>query len=158
MVKSFKEYSEEMTKRSDTAGIAIVLTSANGPMILLIHPTNSSWKKPTMGIPKGKIEAGESIIEAALRETLEETGISLTESQLDNEIQTAEVWKGTKFLYNVHYLVCRISSPMEIGLPGLKVPTEQLQQHEVDWAGFIKVSEAYEKMVASQRIILDRIG
>lgn len=158
MVKDFKEFSKDLSKHRDAAGVAIVLTAAPERMILLVHATGSSWQKPKMGIPKGGIEQGESILEAALRETLEETGIKLEESQLEPGIETAEVWKGSKFLYNIHYLVCKISSPMEIGLSGLKVPTGQLQQHEVDWAGFIKVSEAYEKMAASQRIILDRIG
>jgi 8-oxo-dGTP pyrophosphatase MutT (NUDIX family) len=158
MVKDFKKFSEDLSKRSDAAGIAIVLTASPEPMILLVHATGGSWQKPKMGIPKGRIEQGESILEAALRETLEETGIDLQESQLEPGIETVEVWKGTKFLYNIHYLVCKISSPMEIGLSGLKVPSSQLQQHEIDWAGFVKVSEAYEKIAASQRIILDRIS
>lgn len=126
-------------------------------MILLVHPTGSSWASPKMGIPKGKIEEGEIIQEAAIRETYEETGILIDLSQVEPGIETAEVWKGTKFMYNIHYLVCNILDPTEIGLAGLRVPSSQLQAEEVDWAGFIKIGEAYEKVASSQRIILDRL-
>jgi predicted NUDIX family NTP pyrophosphohydrolase len=158
MVKDFKGFTTDSKEPTDAAGVAIVLDSDEGRMILLVHPTNSSWQRPTMGIPKGRIESGESPFDAALRETFEETGITLDRSKLEPGIQTAEVWKGTKFLHNIHYLICRISSPSEIGLSGLKVPPHQLQQHEVDWAGFVKIDEAYERMAASQRIILDRLS
>ena len=40
---------------------------------------------PVWGIPKGKMEDGESELAAALRETLEETNISLTEDQIKGE-------------------------------------------------------------------------
>ena len=157
MIKGFSEFNEAKKAWSDTAGIAIVFESEAGPMILLVHPTGASWKDPRMGIPKGKIEDGENILEAALRETFEETGIKLEPSQLEPNIETAEVWKGTKFLYNIHYLVCRISDPKEIGLASIKVPKSQLQAKEVDWAGFIELDKAYGQVANSQRIILDRL-
>jgi predicted NUDIX family NTP pyrophosphohydrolase len=157
MVKDFATFNEAKSSWSDTAGIAIVLQSETGPMILLVHPTGASWKDPRMGIPKGKIETGENILEAALRETLEETGIKLEPAQLEPTIETVEVWKGSKFMYNIHYLVCRISDPSEIGLEGIKVPKSQLQAKEVDWAGFIDLDKAYGQVASSQRIILDRL-
>ena len=157
MIKDFAGFNEAKNAWPDTAGVAIVLKTETGPMILLVHPTGSSWKDPRMGIPKGKIEKGENILEAALRETLEETGIRLEPSQLDPNIETAEVWKGSKFMYNIHYLVCRISDPKEIGLAGIKVPKSQLQAKEVDWAGFIELDKAYGQVSSSQRIILDRL-
>ena len=56
--------------RPDSAGIAIVL---NGKYpypnkILLVHPTNASWVKPTYGIPKGMLEKDEEPFDAALRD------------------------------------------------------------------------------------------
>jgi predicted NUDIX family NTP pyrophosphohydrolase len=158
MVKSFDSFIEGSSKSHSSAGVAIVLDSNQSKKILLVHPTNGSWQKPIMGIPKGQIEDGESVVEAALRETFEETGIRLKSSQLEPEIHTAEVWKGTKFMYSMHYLICRISDLAEIGLTDLKVPTSQLQKSEVDWAGFVEIKDAYSKMLASQRIILDRLG
>jgi predicted NUDIX family NTP pyrophosphohydrolase len=157
MVKRFEEFGESFSKPTDAAGIAIVLRVSPEPMILLVHPTGASWASPRMGIPKGRIEVGESIQEAAIRETLEETGIKLEPSRLEPEVHTAEVWKGTKFMYNIHYLICNVSEVSEIGLASNRVPKSQLQESEVDWAGFIPVSEAYERVLSSQRIILDRV-
>jgi predicted NUDIX family NTP pyrophosphohydrolase len=157
MIQKFNEFNEAKKAWSDTAGIAIVLDTGSEKMILLVHPTGSSWKDSRMGIPKGKIEDGENILEAALRETFEETGIKLATDMLDPTIETAEVWKGTKFMYSIHYLVCRISDPSEIGLSGIRVPKDQLQKEEVDWAGFLSLDEAYGKVANSQRIILDRL-
>lgn len=158
MIDTFDNFTKPKP-RSDSAGIAIVYTPANTqkPMILLVHPTNGSWVKPIMGIPKGKMEDGESPEEAAFRETFEETGLQIRHDQVEPAIQTAEVWSGTKFKNNIHYLVCRISDLSEIGLTSLRVPKENLQLEELDWAGFMDIQEAYTHVSASQRIILDRL-
>lgn len=157
MIKKFTDFKSDSSVPTDAAGIAVVLKNSESTKILLVHPTNSSWASPRMGIPKGRIELGESIQEAAVRETYEETGILIKVDQLEPGIETAEVWKGTKFMYNIHYLVCKIKSPEEIGLTGLRVPKQQLQTEEIDWAGFVEINDAYEKVVSSQRIILDRV-
>lgn len=158
MIDTFDNFTKPK-QRSDSAGIAIVYTPADTqkPMILLVHPTNGSWVKPIMGIPKGKMEDGESPEEAAFRETFEETGLRIRHDQVEPAIQTAEVWSGTKFKNNIHYLVCRISDLSEIGLTSLRVPKENLQLEELDWAGFMDIQEAYTHVSASQRIILDRL-
>jgi 8-oxo-dGTP pyrophosphatase MutT (NUDIX family) len=111
-----------------------------------------------MGIPKGGIEDGESLLDAAIRETLEETGIQINPGQLDKFAETAEVWKGSKYMYSIHYFVCNIADVSEIGLSSLRVPKTQLQEAEIDWAGFMDVKEAYQKVARSQHIILDRIS
>lgn len=56
------------------AGVFIV--RKNGEL-LICHPTNHA--KDFWSIPKGKIEEGESMLEAAIRETYEETNINLNE-------------------------------------------------------------------------------
>jgi 8-oxo-dGTP pyrophosphatase MutT (NUDIX family) len=157
MIKRFGEFNESTHHENGAAGIAIVLKTVAEPMILLVHATNSSWQKPRLGIPKGRIEDGESIIDAAIRETYEETGIKVSPQMLEPGIETAEVWNGSKFAYNIHYLVLRINDPSDIGLDSIRVPKSQLQIEEVDWAGFIGLGEAYEKISSSQRIILDRV-
>jgi 8-oxo-dGTP pyrophosphatase MutT (NUDIX family) len=45
--------------------------------ILICHPTNN--KPHTWSIPKGKLEENESMLEAAIRETYEETNIDLND-------------------------------------------------------------------------------
>jgi 8-oxo-dGTP pyrophosphatase MutT (NUDIX family) len=157
MIKSFEDFGS--SKPRDAAGIAIVLRrDGEQPMILLVHPTNSSWASPRMGIPKGGIEDGESLLDAAIRETLEETGIRINPDQLEKFAETAEVWKGSKYVYSIHYFVCNIADVSEIGLSSLRVSKTQLQEAEIDWAGFMDVKEAYQKVARSQHIILDRIS
>ncbi len=143
------------TQYADSAGVVILY----GKKILLVHPTNGSWVKPVMGIPKGRIEEGEDLMAAALRELSEETGIILSPDKLEKPAQTVEVFnKAGQYQHSLHYFVCRISELSEIGLDSLAVPKSQLQKEEVDWAGFINIKEAYGKVSRAQLIILDRLS
>lgn len=149
---------EDVQKRADSAGVVIVLrVPGQNPKILLVHPANGSWQKAIMGIPKGKIEDGEDPMVAAFRETFEETGIRLGPEHVGKEIHTAEVWSGTKFMNNLFYVICEIEDLSQIGLSSTVIQKDQLQQEEVDWAGFIDIIDAYGKVPATQRIILDRL-
>ena len=60
-----------------SAGLAIICKEK----MLLIHPTNSSWKG-MHGIPKGHIEEGETKLECAIRETHEEVGLLFKEEDI----------------------------------------------------------------------------
>ena len=154
MIKPFFEFMSNQKKR-DTAGVAICY----GESVLLVHPTNGSWAKPIMGIPKGRIEDGEEVMNAAIREVAEETGINLRPDQLDPAIQTVEVYdKDGNYRNTIHYFICRINDPSEIGLSSTSVPKSQLQHDEIDWAGFVKVKEAYHKVTRAQLLILDRLS
>ena len=158
MIEDFKSFSSG-EGRSDTAGIAIVLQKPGEPKkILLVHPTGGSWKRPILGIPKGRVDPGEEPEQTAFRECYEETGIRISQSQVEPGLETVQVYSGTKFRNNIHYYVCRIQDPSEIGLESERVPTSQLQAAEVDWAGFVEIQEAYSKIASSQRIILDRLS
>jgi 8-oxo-dGTP pyrophosphatase MutT (NUDIX family) len=151
-IKKFDDFSVESRISRGAAGIAIIW----GTKILLIHPTNSSWQKRTIGIPKGGIDPGESPLDAAIRETFEETGIQIRPEQLQPSPESVDMFRKDKFVGSLIYYICRIQDPSEIGLTGDRVPKEQLQLEEIDWAGFMEIEEAYEKMVYSQLIILDR--
>lgn len=54
----------------------------NDGEILLLHRLESKFEGGTWGVPAGKVEAGESINEALIRETWEETHIKLAESDI----------------------------------------------------------------------------
>lgn len=135
------------------AGVAIIWENK----ILLVHPTNSSWKKAMCGIPKGKLEPEEDAMSGALRELKEETGISLSPDQLDPESHKVDFYnqKNEPDGYLI-YFVCEITDPSEIGLNSDRIPKSQLQIEEVDWAKFVGPHEAYPIMTRSQLIILDR--
>lgn len=135
------------------AGVAIIWDNK----ILLVHPTNSSWKKPTLGIPKGKLDRyDEDPMDAALRELEEETSIILSPDRLDPEPNEVIFYKNGKMDGRLIYFVCNIDDLSEIGLDSGRLPKSNLQAEEVDWAGFLSAEEAYPKMSNGQLIILDR--
>jgi predicted NUDIX family NTP pyrophosphohydrolase len=154
-ILSFDNYLNERTldKGRDTAGIAAIYANK----ILLIHPTNSSWKKATCGIPKGKMEVGEDPMEAAIREFGEETGISVSPQMLDPEIKRVNFYnKKGEVDGHLFYFTCEIGDLSELGLTSERVPKTQLQMEEVDWGKFVSPEEAYPIMSREQLIILDR--
>lgn len=159
-VKSFNQYINESWEDVDDSldkkvvGVTIVCNNE----ILLVHPTNASWRKPTLGIPKGKLEPGEDVLTGAIRELKEETGIELDASILSqNEPEVCDLYdnKGNvekQLIYFTH----EIDDVSDIGLVKNRVPKSQLQAEEIDWAGFLGPNEAYPLMSRWQLIILDR--
>ena len=64
-----------------SAGILLFRQRAHGVEVLLIKPGGPFWRNKDAGawmIPKGMVEPGEAVAEAALREFEEETGTRLT--------------------------------------------------------------------------------
>jgi len=159
IIKNYSEYINEAWEDVDdsldkkVAGIAIIYDNK----ILLVHPTNASWQKPTLGIPKGKVEDGEDVLTASLRELKEETGISLDASVLSNEPYVTDIYDNRgNVKKQLIYFVCNINNLNALHMDRLTVDKSRLQIKEVDWAGFLGPDEAYPKMTAFQRIILDR--
>jgi len=75
-LKKGKNLLKPMPKIS--AGILLYRFNIKILEVLLLHPGGPYWAKKDMGtwsIPKGEIEPGEDLLEAAIRETEEETGI-----------------------------------------------------------------------------------
>jgi ADP-ribose pyrophosphatase YjhB (NUDIX family) len=135
------------------AGITLIYNNK----ILLVHPTNSSWKKATCGIPKGGIEPGEDPMEAAIRELYEETGIEITPDMLDQEPRKVDFYNHRREPDgHMIYFVCEVETLDQIKLKDERVPKNQLQLKEVDWAKFVPAEEAYPIMSHYQLIILDR--
>lgn len=60
--------------------------------VLLVQSRGNMW-----GLPKGSMEAGETFVECAMRETKEETGIELTHRDLTRQINV-----GSKAVYFYH--------------------------------------------------------
>ncbi len=62
-----------------TAGIIIL---ENNKVLLVKHGKNAAHINDTYGIPAGRVELNESPIETAIRELLEETGLTTTSENL----------------------------------------------------------------------------
>ena len=151
-ILTFGEFMIESTTYGlETAGVVFLYQNK----ILLVHPTNASWKKGLCSIPKGKVEPGEDVLTAALREVREETGIILTPDQLELSPEVVTFYAGGK-IKQLTYFICNLEDLSEIGLSSLTVPKSQLQLEEVDWAKFVTAEEAYPLISRSQLIIIDR--
>ena len=69
--------SSRRASRRESAGILVYREIGGELEILLVHPSGWYNKSAPWSIPKGLSEPGESMDQAALRETLEETGVAV---------------------------------------------------------------------------------
>jgi len=136
-----------------SAGLVIIYDNK----ILLGHTTGRKWYG-SYSIPKGMIESGESAIDAAIRETKEELGISISKNLIDKHEHTFAL-TSRKGKYNkvVSYFIVKIKSLSHLGLIDLKVPKTQLQVKEIDWAGFLDYAEAKKRIMPSQLSVLNNL-
>lgn len=61
----------------------IIFVDVNEEKILMVHPTN---QRDYWDFPKGRIEAGETTLDAAIREVEEETSIVMNENDTINDL------------------------------------------------------------------------
>ena len=135
-------------KTKKSAGLAIIYDNK----ILLAHTTSRGWYG-SYGIPKGGIDDGESKLDAAIRETKEEVGITIPKKLIDKTEHTFLVGNNKV----VYYYIVQISELSQIGLKDLKIPKKQLQIEEVDWAGFSTYNEATKMIMKSQEVLIDNL-
>ena len=127
-----------------SAGCLIIL---NKKKVLLGHPTNNSWNN-CYSPPKGGVDAGESLLQAALRETREEMSIDIRLSQISNKENPIQVdyYKKKELFKQVYLYVVSINSISEIGMETEILDKSRLQITELDWAGFLTKKEAQPKI------------
>lgn len=80
------------TRRWGTLGAAgLFLTTRENDTTLLLVQHRANWTNfgGTWGIPGGAVEPGESVVEAALRETQEETGVEPADVRVSDHLVTA---------------------------------------------------------------------
>lgn len=128
-----------------SAGLVIIKNN----QILLVHPTNSPWWK-TYSIPKGHVEKGESMLDAAIRETKEETGIKIKKSEIFNsrdELVIDYTNEKGKIYKQVYYWLVYLDRNIEDSiLPQFK---------EVDWVGFVSKTEAKKRIFGRFKTLLN---
>jgi len=131
----------------NSAGLVIIKDNK----ILLGHPTNNPWTN-TYSFPKGNVETGESHIDAAIRETKEEVGISISKDII-NTVENVIVYtnKTGKNFKKVYYFVVYLKDENISDI----IPKENLQIEEVDWAGFLTKEEAETRIFWRFKPILE---
>ena len=139
-------------KVKQSAGIAIVF----GSKVLIGHATGKP-SHTAYTIPKGGIDKGETILQAALRETYEEVGIKVPKKLIPSTYKTVSYVKSKKARYpkdapigthwkDVHYYIVQIDSLDQIGLKDEIIAKSNLQLEEIDWAGFVPIKDALKKI------------
>lgn len=90
------------------AGFVIYLLDDGEPLYLLLRSSSDGY----WGLPKGKLDSGESDLQAARRELLEETGIVEFEKLGGFELDIAYQFTRGREEYHktVRYFVARVSS------------------------------------------------
>lgn len=141
-----------------SAGILLYRQTGCGLEVLLVHPGGPYWKRRDAGawqIPKGKIDAGETLLAAALREFEEETGTApLGEARPLSRIrQAAGKWVDAFAIEGDFDAAALSSATFEMEWPPRSGKMQSFP--EVDSARWFSVREARDKMLVSQKPLLD---
>jgi ADP-ribose pyrophosphatase YjhB (NUDIX family) len=125
--------------------------------VLLCHPTNAPYTN-SFSFPKGGMEDGEDLIEAALRECKEEVGININKTDIStNYVVNYFNKKQTNITKQVTLFLVTIKTLNDINLTSEVIPANQLQQKEIDWAGFLTKSECKSKIFWRFEAVLEDI-
>ncbi len=128
--------------------------------MLLVHPGGPFWQKRDAGawqIPKGKIDEGEELLAAALREFKEELGVTLhgTARPLTRIRQAAGKWVDTFAIEGDLDADAIVSETFEMEWPP---KSGRIQTYpEIDRARWFPLLEARPKMLESQIPLLDEL-
>jgi len=143
---------DEAKSVEQSAGFAIVYQNK----VLLGHMSGKGWWK-SYSIPKGHLEPGETILQAALRETYEEIGVKIPKRLIPSTYKTCPYIKKGDHYKDVHYYTIKIDSLSEIGLDSEVIPKGQLQLKEIDWAGFVPLDEAMKRIAPVMKSIIESL-
>lgn len=93
----FLEKPEDFASRGDVVGCFIRV----GDRFLLLHRSKEEEAAHTWGLPAGKVEIGEALVDAACREIAEETGLTPSAEQLTELLSTFMRNNGRDFMFHM---------------------------------------------------------
>ena len=150
-----------MSKTS--AGILLYRYERRELQVFLVHPGGPFWARKDAGawsIPKGEFDAGDDPLSAALREWEEETGTALAAGKTSFLPLPPVKQKAGKVVY---------AWALEGGVDADKIRSNTFEMEwpprsgkkkafpEVDKAGWFAIPEAREKILESQRPLIDAL-
>lgn len=131
-----------------------------GLQVLLVHPGGPFWRRRDAGawqLPKGRIDAGETVLAAALREFEEEVGTRPfgDARPLGRVRQAAGKWVEAFALEGDLDAETITSTTFDLEWPPKSGRIQSFP--EVDRAQWMGLDEARERMLISQRPLLDQL-
>jgi predicted NUDIX family NTP pyrophosphohydrolase len=125
-----------------SSGTVLYRVTEGNVEVLLVHPAGNYNRRAPWGIPKGAPDPGEELDATARRETLEETGISVTGAMVD--LGFVDYTRSKK---RVH----AYAAPAPDGA------TPRCASWEVDKVEFIEITRARRIIHPDQAVLLDRL-
>jgi len=145
----------------ESAGLLLYRRSNGLLEVFLVHPGGPFWAKKDAGswsIPKGEIEAGEDLLEAAKREFQEETGlVPVGTFQPLEPIRQ----KGGKIVHAWAAECDLDSATIKSNTFSMEWPPRsgKMQEFpEIDRAGWFEIGVAKRKILKSQLALLEQLA
>lgn len=124
-----------------SAGTLLARRGADGWQLLIVHPSGAYNRRAPWSIPKGLPQEGESLVDAARRETREETGIRPGELA---PLGSVDYTRSRKRIHAFAGLAPDGAAP-------------RCASWEIDAAEFVNLDEARRRLHPDQAALVDRL-
>ena len=149
-----------VSRRAVSSGLLLFRRSLGGVEVFLAHPGGPFWARRDEGawtIPKGLVDAGEDLLDAARREFREETGIEAqppflplgSVKQKAGKTVHAWAWEGDADADTIVSNVTRTEWPRGSG--------KWLTYPEIDRCAWFTIDDARAKINPAQAAFIDRL-
>jgi len=139
-----------------TSGIVFIYRNK----IMLVHPSDRKWDN-SFSYPKGKIDNGESIKDAAVRETEEEIGVKFPRKFLSNKnlyrIVNRDEEFGGLIKIDYYYLVKLDDNMFRKYFKQDIIKRKKLPHGELDWGGFMSSKQSKGRVKDRLKTILRHV-